>query len=203
MKLKTKGWQKTWTIIKAKQFTTKMLCDYDWKPVHQALNNLYQNAWTSLNDHVHACQQHCSSWPAQPCSSQSTTLFKLASSTMFKHVNNTVQPGQLNLVQTCQQHCSSWSAQPCSRLSAILFKLVSSTLFKSVNNTVQAGQLNHVQVCQQHCSSWPAEPCSNQSTCKTSCAFLPVFSKRNTSKISIIENTMLKHAYFIHIFIHF
>ena len=117
MKLKTKGWQKTWTIIKAKQFTTKMLCDYDWKPVHQALNNLYQNAWTSLNDHVHACQQHCSSWPAQPCSSQSTTLFKLASSTMFKHVNNTVQPGQLNLVQACQQHCSSWPAEPCSNQS--------------------------------------------------------------------------------------
>ena len=34
-------------------------------------------------NHVQACQQHCSSWPAQPCSSLSTTMFKLASSTML------------------------------------------------------------------------------------------------------------------------
>ena len=70
-------------------------------------------------NHVQACQQHCSSWPAQPCSSLSTILFKLASSTN---------------VQACQQHCSSSPAQP---------------MFKLVNNTVQAGQLNHVQACQQ------------------------------------------------------
>ena len=49
--------------------------------VHQAMNSLFQHAWTSL----------------------STTLFKLASSTMFKPVNNTVR--------------SSWPAQPCSILS--------------------------------------------------------------------------------------
>ena len=77
-------------------------------------------------NHVQACQQHysswpvatstmfkpvnnhaCSSWPAQPCSSLSTTLSKLASSTMFKPVNNTVQAGQLNHVQACQQAKSS------------------------------------------------------------------------------------------------
>ena len=39
------------------------------------------------NTHEQACQQHCSSWPVQPCSSLSTILFKLANSTMFKPVN--------------------------------------------------------------------------------------------------------------------
>ena len=43
-----------------------------------------------------ACQQHCSScpcsnWPAQPCWSLSTTMFKLASSTTFKPVNRQKQ----------------------------------------------------------------------------------------------------------------
>ena len=90
----------------------------------------------------------CMNQPERPCSRLSTTLFKLASSTMFKPVNNTVQAGQLNHVQACQQHCSTWPAQPCSSLSTTLFKLVSSTMFKSVNNTVQAGQLNHVQTSQ-------------------------------------------------------
>ena len=46
-------------------------------------------------------------------------MFKLASSTMLKPVNNHVQAGQLNHVQASQF------------------------------NHVQAGQLNHVQVCQQ------------------------------------------------------
>ena len=71
--------------------------------VHQAMNSLFQHAWTSL----------------------STTMFKLASSTMFKPVNNHVQAcqlnhvqaGQLNHVQACQQPCSNWPAQPCSSLS--------------------------------------------------------------------------------------
>ena len=65
-------------------------------------------------NHVQACQQHYSSWPAQPC---------------FKPVNNTIQAGQLNHVQACQQHYSSWPVQPC---------------FKPVNNTIQAGQFNYV-----------------------------------------------------------
>ena len=42
-------------------------------------------------NHVQVCQQYCSSWPVQPCSSLSTTLFKLASSTMFKPVNRQKQ----------------------------------------------------------------------------------------------------------------
>ena len=108
-------------------------------------------------NHVQACQQYCSSWPAQrmfkpvnnivqarqlnQCSSLSTILFKLGSST-------NVQAGQFNHVQACQQHCSSWPAQP---------------MFKLVNNTVQAGQLNHVQACQQ--------------TKKKAAAFLRVIAK--------------------------
>ena len=84
-------------------------------------------------------------------------MFKLASSIMFKAVNNHVQAGQLDHVQGCQQPCSSCPAQPCSRLSTKLFKLASSTMFKPVNN--------HVQACQQQsCSSWPAQPCSSLST---------------------------------------
>ena len=62
--------------------------------------------------------------------------------------------------------------------------MVPTYMNKPVNSTVQASQLNHVQVCQQT---------------KTSYAFLCVYSKRNTSKISIIENSMVKHVYFIHI----
>ena len=57
-------------------------------------------------------------------------MFKLASSTMFKPVNNHVQAGQLNMhVQACQQPYSS---------------MASSTMFKPVDNHVQVGQLNHV-----------------------------------------------------------
>ena len=84
-----------------------------WTFVHQATNSLFQHAWTSL----------------------STTLFKLASSTMLNHVQagqpNHVQAGQLNHVQAGQL------------------------------NHVQAGQLDHVQACKQHCSSWSAQPCSS------------------------------------------
>ena len=52
-----------------------------------------------------------------------TTLFKSVRSSsheqsvptcMNKPVNNHVQAGLLNHVQTCQQHCSSWPTQPCS-----------------------------------------------------------------------------------------
>ena len=82
--------------------------------MNKPVNNTVQAG--QLN-YVQACQQRCSSWPAQPCSSLSTTLFKLASSTMFKIVNNHVQAGQLNHVQACQQPCSSWPAQPCPSLS--------------------------------------------------------------------------------------
>ena len=57
-------------------------------------------------NHVHACQQHCSSWPA---------------STMFMPVNNHVQAGQLKHVQACQQPCSSWPARTCTRLSTTMF----------------------------------------------------------------------------------
>ena len=84
--------------------------------------------------HEQACQQHCSRWPAQPCSSLSTTLFKLAISTMFKPVKNTIQAGHLNHVQACQEHYSSWPAQPCSSLSTTLFKLTISTMLKPVNS---------------------------------------------------------------------
>ena len=106
---------------------------------HYGSNNVVQvcsfiKPWTVCpNMHEQACQQHCSSWPAQSCTSLSTTMFKLASSTMFKPVNNTVQAGQLNHVQACQQPCSSWPAQPCTSLSTTMFKLASSTMFKPVN----------------------------------------------------------------------
>ena len=65
---------------------------------HDGSNNVVQvcsfiKPWTVCSNymHKHVCQQHCSSWPAQPCSSLSAhpccslsiTLFKLASSTMF------------------------------------------------------------------------------------------------------------------------
>ena len=72
--------------------------------------------------HVQACQQHCSSCQlniVQVCQQHCT--FMLASSTMFKPVNNTVQAGQLNHVQACQQHCT--------------FKLA---MFKPVNRQKQA-----------------------------------------------------------------
>ena len=84
--------------------------------------------WTVCsNMHEQACQQPCLNWPAQPCSSLSTT--------MFKPVNNYVQAGQLNRhVQACQQPCSRWPAQPCSSLSTTrMFKMASSTMFKPVN----------------------------------------------------------------------
>ena len=67
--------------------------------------------WTVCpNMHEQACQQPCSIWPAQPCSSLSTTLFKLAAIV----------------------------GQPCSNLSTALFKLASSTMFKPVNKQKQA-----------------------------------------------------------------
>ena len=100
--------------------------------VYLAMNSLFQHAWTSLSitlfklassTNVEAYQQH---------------MFKLASSTMFKPVNNHVQAGQLNHVQACQQLCSSLSAQPCSSLSTTMFKLASSTMFTPVNRQKQA-----------------------------------------------------------------
>ena len=111
---------------------------------HDGSHNIVQDCsfikpWTvSSNIHQQACQQPGSSWPAQPCSGLSTTMFKLTSSTMFKPVNNHVQAGQLNHVQACQQQCSSWPAQPCSSLSTTLFKLTNSTMFKPVNRQKQA-----------------------------------------------------------------
>ena len=91
---------------------------------HDGSNNVVQvrsfiKPWTVCsNMHEQACQQPCSSWPAQPCH------------------------------QVCQQPCSSWSAQPCSSLSTTMLKLVSSTLSTTMSkpvNHVQAGQINHVQ----------------------------------------------------------
>ena len=121
------------------------------------LQYLMFQEWTVCsNMREQACQQPCSSWPAKPCLNLSTTMSKLASSTMFKPVNNHDQTGQLNHEQACQQPCSSWPAQPWTSLSTTMFKLASLTMFKPVNNHVQAGQLNHVQTCQQLCSSWPA-----------------------------------------------
>ena len=96
---------------------------------HDGCNNAVQvcsfiKPWTVCsNIHEQAFQQHCSSWPAQPCSSLSITTFKLASSTMFKPVNNHVKAGQLNHVEACQKPCSSWIAQPCSSLSTSKNKL--------------------------------------------------------------------------------
>ena len=91
---------------------------------HDGSNNVVQvrsfiKPWTVCsNMHEQACQQPCSSWPAQPCH------------------------------QVCQQPYSSWSAQPCSSLSTTMLKLVSSTLSTTMSkpvNHVQAGQINHVQ----------------------------------------------------------
>ena len=114
--------------------------------MNKPLNNHVQAG--QLN-HVKACEQPCSSWSAQPCSSVSN-MFRLASSTMFKPVNN--------------HACSSWPVQPCSSLST--------TMFRPVNNHVQPGQFNHVQVCQQPCSSWLAQPCPSLSTGKNKlCVF--------------------------------
>ena len=149
------------------------------------------HAWTWLlvyHNGTNNLVQVCSFTKQRAWTSLSAAMFKLASSTMSKPVNNTVQAGQLNHVQACQQHCSIWPAQPWTSLSTILFKLASSTMNKPVNNTVQVGQLNHEQACQQHYSSWPVQPCASLSTTlfklasstmfhqqvKTSCAFLRV-----------------------------
>ena len=107
-----------------------------FKPVRSSSHEQsVQHAWTSL-------------W---------TTMFRLASSTMLKPVNNHVQAGQLNHVQACQT-CSGWPAQPCLSLWTTMH--------------VQACQFNHVQVCQQPCSSWLAQPCSSLSTGKNKlCVF--------------------------------
>ena len=95
---------------------------------HDGSNNVVQvrsfiKPWTVCsNMHEQACQQPCSSWPAQPCH------------------------------QVCQQPCSSWSAQPCSSLSTTMSKPVNHVQAGQINhvqagqlNHVQAGQLNHVQ----------------------------------------------------------
>ena len=72
--------------------------------VHQAMNSLNKpvnntvqavHVQTGQVNNVEACQQPCSNWPAQSCSSLSTT--------MFKPVNNHVQTSQLNHVEACQQ----------------------------------------------------------------------------------------------------
>ena len=52
----------------------------------------WQHVLSCMNN---ACQQLRSSWPAQPCSSLSTTTFKLASSTMLKRVNRQKQAVRL------------------------------------------------------------------------------------------------------------
>ena len=129
-----------------------------FKPVRSSSHEQsVQHAWTSL-------------W---------TTMFRLASSTMLKPVNNHVQAGQLNHVQACQT-CSGWPAQPCLSLwTTMLFKLASSTMFKPVNNHVQAGQFNHVQPGQQPCSGWPAQPCSSLSTTMFRLASLTMFKSVN------------------------
>ena len=68
---------------------------------HDGSNNVVQvcsfiKPWTVCsNTHEPGCQQHCSSL--------STTMFKLVSSTMFKPVNNHVQAGQLKYVQVYRQ----------------------------------------------------------------------------------------------------
>ena len=49
--------------------------------VHQAMNNLFQHAWTDEQ----ACQQPCSSCPAQPGSSPSTGKNKLCVFTCVSH----------------------------------------------------------------------------------------------------------------------
>ena len=81
--------------------------------------------------------------------SLSTTTFKLASSTMFKPINNHVQAGQFNHVQAYQQPCSSWPVQPCSSLSTTMFKVASSTMFKPVNRQKQAVRF-YVCKCMQY-----------------------------------------------------
>ena len=106
-------------------------------------DNMFYHVWTTpvsnyvqagqLN-HVQACQQPRSSWPAQPCSSLSTTMFKLASSTM--HGQACQQPRSSWPAQPCSswpaQPRSSWPAQPCSSWPVI------STMFKPVNRQKQA-----------------------------------------------------------------
>ena len=109
-----------------------------WFPNNVVQACSFIKPWTVCsNMHEQACQQPCSSWPAQPWTSLSTTMFKLASSTMLKPVNNHVQAGQFNHEQACQQPCSSWQLnhvqacqQPCS-----------------------SWQLNHVKACQQEKTS--------------------------------------------------
>ena len=122
--------------------------------VHQAINSLFQHAWSSLSTTctVQASQLNhaCSSWPAhQPCmfrqACQQHALFKLASSTMFKlassstmhvqtsrPVNNTVQASQLNHVQAGQLNGHLQAGQ--------------------LNGHLQAGQLiNHACMFRQAC----------------------------------------------------
>ena len=65
-----------------------------WTSLSTTLFKLAMFKLDQLN-HVEACQQPCSNWPAQSCSSLSTT--------MFKPVNNHVQTSQLNHVEACQQ----------------------------------------------------------------------------------------------------
>ena len=84
-------------------------------------------------NHVQVCQQPRPSCPTQPCSSLSTTMSQLSSSTMFKSVNNHVLAVQLNHVQACQQPCPSCPAQPCSSLSTTMSQLSSSTVFMCVS----------------------------------------------------------------------
>ena len=107
---------------------------------HDGSNNVVQvrsfiKPWTVCsNMHEQACQQPCSSWPAQPCHQ---VCQQPCSSWP-------AQPCH----QVCQQPYSSWSAQPCSSLSTTMLKLVSSTLSTTMSkpvNHVQAGQINHVQ----------------------------------------------------------
>ena len=106
------------------------------------MNSLFQHAWTSLSTTMFKLASSTMS------SSLSTTIFKLISSTMFKPVNNHVEAGQLNPVhnhvQACQP-CSSWPDQPCSSWST------------------------------QPCASWPTQPCSTGQQTKTSCVFLRVY----------------------------
>ena len=57
--------------------------------VHQAMNSLFQHAWTSLSttlfNNINICNKHCSSWPAQLCSSLSTGKNKLCVLTCSVH----------------------------------------------------------------------------------------------------------------------
>ena len=91
----------------------------------------FNKPWTVCsNMHEQTCQQHCSSWPAQPCSRwPSGHGFGCASY---------VQPACLYLEIRGRTLTRVWT-------------IASTTLHvQAVQlNHVQAGQLNHVQVCQQ------------------------------------------------------